>query len=100
MTWLKTLIVVAVLGSTLVQYALKLAIEQEAKYLRDTAKRQDDPRLDIPEVSLRPAPSLNLLWGPTRDLPNALRANIGVYRISTAIMLLSGLAALIIFSRG
>lgn len=98
MALIKILVVIAAFGSALVQYALKLTIEREARYLRDTGKRQDDPRLDLPEVSLRPAPSLNLLWGSTAGLPSSLRTNIGFYRISTAVMLASGVAALVLFS--
>ncbi len=100
MTILKVLVLVAAFGSALVQYALKQVVEQEARYLRDTGKRQDDRRFDLPEISLRPAPGLGLLWGSTQNLPISLRRNIGFYRISTAVMLVSGVAALIIFSRG
>lgn len=92
MPFLKPLAFGVLFVSAIVQYATKLAALQEAKHLGN-GRRGDDKRLKAPEVTLHPVRSLDVLWGPSDDLPAGLRRTIRLHRAATGAMALSGIVA-------
>lgn len=96
---LKLFAVVILLLALLIQYATKLATLSAARYLK-RGRHADDERLDVPAVTLHPAPNLDLLWGPLDGLPLSLRRTIFAHRTATGLAALAGLAVFGLFAFG
>ena len=97
MFWLQ----IAAVVSTIVGEAARLAAGGEAKYLRRThPKRADDPRLNMPDVTMHPAPDLDLMWGSGKGLPATLQAMTRLHRIAMTIAFVAGAVLLLTLAFG
>lgn len=96
---LKIFAVVMLLLALLVQYATKLATLNAARYL-ERGRHAEDERLDVPALTLHPAPNLDLLWGSLDGLPMSLRRTIFAHRTATGLAALAGLAVFGLFAFG
>jgi hypothetical protein len=91
MSWLQIAALVVLIVSLIVSAAARGLANQEAAYLsRIKAKRADDPRFKEHGATLHPAPDLDLIWGPEKELPSSLRKMTSLYRLALTIMYLAG----------
>jgi hypothetical protein len=91
MAALKTIAFIILFVAVLAQSATKMAALNEARHLK-RGSRADDPRLDVPAITIHPEPNLNLLWGSLEGIPSSLRRTVRFYRTATAVVALAGLA--------
>ncbi len=95
---IKTLLVISFAALSLVTYALRLHVQQAARYLRSASpKRANDTRLDMPGITINPAPDYGILTSTEKDLPKSVSGPAKIFRILFVATIANAIALLWVF---
>jgi hypothetical protein len=98
-TVIKTLLVISFVVLSLVTYAMRLHVQQSARYLKSASpRRANDGRLEMPKVTINPVPDFEILTSTEKDLPKSVSGAAKVFRILFIAMIANAIALLFLFS--